>query len=160
VTSPYLGCGPARGRATYRLSPFGAMSSRRPRRVLVAAQLRRQPHRVTLNRQEAVTCRSDGEGGASSSRRTATSGMLLARVLVHIPDKGTSPRGTMGSTPIARAACAVTPSPPRSMHRRSFPRPVWRRRRPPAGGRRRLAGLSRWRFTLWHSRPRRPSRGP
>ena len=70
--------------------------------------------RLTYDRTaKAVTYRSDKSEGPTAGTETADPLEFLARVLVHIPDKGQlSPRGTMAGTPTARAACAARRSAP------------------------------------------------
>jgi hypothetical protein len=64
----------------------------------------------------AVTYRSDKSEGPTAGTETADPLEFLARVLVHIPDTATSPRGTTCGMPTAPAACAATHNLPWLMH--------------------------------------------
>ena len=69
--------------------------------------------RLTYDRAaRAVTYRSDKSEGPTAGTETVDPLEFLARVLVHIPDQGTSRRGTMAGMPIAPVACGGRPSPP------------------------------------------------
>ena len=95
--------------------------------------------RLTYDRAaKAVTYRSDKSEGPTAGTETADPLEFLARVLVHVPDKGhvtTRYYGWYANRPRGMRDKA-TPAAVGRGRPRSSPPHGWRRQRPPAGGRR------------------------